>query len=120
MGLSQSREDELSDSESEATPARSEAESEDYQDANGQSSAERTPKTPSSVDEVEAKLRAPKLKYATPQTQNPHVKNPVKLYLHIGGHTSEKLTSYDFVKNWKWKGMKEGSYWTVMFTDSQR
>ncbi|XP_031376110.1 protein CYPRO4 [Punica granatum] len=106
MGSSQSREDELSDSESEATPARSEVESEDYQDANGQGSAERTPKTPSSVDEVEAKLRALKLKYPTPQTQNPHVKNPVKLYLHIGGHTpkakwviSEKLTSYDFVKS---------------------
>ncbi|KAK4786631.1 hypothetical protein SAY86_010464 [Trapa natans] len=117
MGTSQSREDvELSDSESEATRTDSEEESENYQDADGQSSAERMPKEESAFDEVEEKLRALKLKYATPPTQNSNVKNPVKLYLHIGGNTpkakwviSEKLTSYDFVKSCSADGGESGT-----------
>ncbi|KAL4649651.1 hypothetical protein ACB092_01G029600 [Castanea dentata] len=102
-----SREDlELSDSEEyeEETEREDEEEEEDYHDAKDKSS-ERRPKTPSSVDEVEARLKALKLKYPS-STQSPNLKNPVKLYLHIGGNTpvakwvlSNKLTSYSFIKS---------------------
>ncbi|MED6194889.1 Protein cypro4 [Stylosanthes scabra] len=83
----------------------SDDEEQNYQDAaeegqgGGDSSSERGIKTPSSLDEVEAKLKALKLKYssATP--------NAVKLYLHVGGNTpqakwvtADKLTSYTFVR----------------------
>ncbi|RVW40526.1 Protein CYPRO4 [Vitis vinifera] len=101
MGGAHSREDlEISDSESE--------EEENYQDVveeeeNGERSSERRTKTPSSLDEVEAKLRALKLKY--PSQHHPILPNAVKLYLYIGGNTpkakwvtSEKLTSYSFLK----------------------
>ena len=101
MGGPHSREDlEISDSESE--------EEENYQDVveeeeNGERSSERRTKTPSSLDEVEAKLRALKLKY--PSQNHPILPNAVKLYLYIGGNTpkakwvtSEKLTSYSFLK----------------------
>lgn len=105
MGGAHSREDlELLDSDEEQ---QSEGE-ENYQDAEEktQRSAERGPKTPSSVEDVEAKLKALKLKYASPsQSQTPNLKNTVKLYLHVGGNTpkakwvtSEKLTCYSFSK----------------------
>jgi hypothetical protein len=111
MGANHSREDlELSDSDAEEHEEQSEQEEEDeeeenYHDANDRSS-ERRPKTPSSLDEVEAKLQALQLKYSSSTTtQNPNLKNAVKLYLHIGGNTpaakwvvSDKLTSYSFVK----------------------
>ncbi|KAM4121733.1 hypothetical protein ACJW30_01G027300 [Castanea mollissima] len=107
MGANHSREDlELSDSEEyeEETEKEDEEEEEDYHDAKDKSS-ERRPKTPSSVDEVEARLKALKLKYPS-STQTPNLKNPVKLYLHIGGNTpvakwvlSNKLTSYSFIKS---------------------
>ncbi|OMO78940.1 Vacuolar import/degradation, Vid27-related protein [Corchorus capsularis] len=78
------------------------------------SSGRRRPKTPSSVDEVEAKLKALKLKYGSANTQHPSLKNAVKLYLHIGGNTpkakwvtSEKLTSYSFVKTSNIDGQDE-------------
>ncbi|OMO74769.1 Vacuolar import/degradation, Vid27-related protein [Corchorus olitorius] len=78
------------------------------------SSGRRRPKTPSSVDEVEAKLKALKLKYGSANTQNPSLRNAVKLYLHIGGNTpkakwvtSEKLTSYSFVKTSNIDGQDE-------------
>lgn len=109
MGGSHSREDLLSDSDEEGNEDQSEEEEENYQDfeeddeEKRQRSSERRPKTPSSLDEVEAKLKALKLKYSS--SQNPNLKNAVKLYLHIGGNTpkakwvtSEKLTSYSFVK----------------------
>jgi hypothetical protein len=111
MGANHSREDlELSDSDAEEHEEQSEQEEEDeeeenYHDAKDRSS-ERRPKTPSSLDEVEAKLQALQLKYpSSTTTQNPNVKNAVKLYLHIGGNSpaakwvvSDKLTSYSFVK----------------------
>ena len=111
MGANHSREDlELSDSDAEEHEEQSEQEEEDeeeenYQDANDRSS-ERRPKTPSSLDEVESKLQALQLKYSSSTTtQNPNLKNAVKLYVHIGGNTpaakwvvSDKLTSYSFVK----------------------
>lgn len=109
MGANSSREDlELSDSDAEQYEEQSEQEEEkdgeeDYQDAKERSS-ERRPKTPSSLDQVEAKLKALKLKYPS-STPNPNIKNAVKLYLHIGGNTpiakwvvSDKITSYSFAK----------------------
>ncbi|KAL2346405.1 hypothetical protein Fmac_000405 [Flemingia macrophylla] len=95
MGASHSREDLLESSDSE------QEQEETYEDAS-QGSSERHPKTPSSsLDDVEAKLKALKLKYSS----NPAVKNAVKLYLHVGGIspkakwvTTDKLTTYSFVK----------------------
>lgn len=118
MGANHSREDlELSDSEEyeeETDQERDEAEEEDFHDAKDKSS-ERRPKTPSSIDDVEAKLKALKLKYPTTSTQNPNLKNPVKLYLHIGGNTpiakwvvSDKLTSYSFIKTSRIEGGEDG------------
>ncbi|KAJ6344693.1 hypothetical protein OIU76_006256 [Salix suchowensis] len=123
MGGSQSREDlELSDSD---TESQHEEEEESYQDVSNEtpekssSSGRSRPQTPSSFDEVESKLKALKLKYpsTTTQTQqspNPNFKNGVKLYLHIGGNTpkakwvtSEKLTSYAFIKTSKINGQNE-------------
>ncbi|RDX83631.1 Protein CYPRO4, partial [Mucuna pruriens] len=92
MGASHSREDLLESSDSE--------QEEKYEDATEGSS--KTPSTPSSLDDVEAKLKALKLKYSS---SIPTVKNAVKLYLHVGGNTpkakwvtSDKLTSYSFLK----------------------
>ncbi|XP_004291111.1 PREDICTED: protein CYPRO4 [Fragaria vesca subsp. vesca] len=104
MGGAHSREDlELIDSDDEEQQSEGE---ECFQDAEEkiQRSAERGgPKTPASVDDVEAKLKALKLKYASAST--PNLKNAVKLYVHVGGNTpkakwvtSEKLTSYCFRK----------------------
>ncbi|KAM5565693.1 protein CYPRO4 [Rosa sericea] len=104
MGGAHSREDlELIDSDEEEQQSEGE---ENFQDAEEkiQRSAERGPRTPASVDDVEAKLKALKLKYAS-TSQNPNLKNAVKLYVHVGGNTpkakwvtSEKLTSYSFCK----------------------
>ncbi|XAR64033.1 hypothetical protein NMG60_11024228 [Bertholletia excelsa] len=111
MGGAQSREDLISDSEEESEDEQTREEGEDdefYEEAreggdSDRSSERRRPKTPSSIDEVEAKLKALKLKYPS---HNPNLKNAVKLYLHVGGLTSEsrwvvseKLTTYSFVKS---------------------
>ncbi|MBA0838514.1 hypothetical protein Goarm_004324 [Gossypium armourianum] len=112
MGGSHSREELISDSDEEEYE---EEEEENYQDSKDdtpeRSSSGRRPKTPSSLDEVAAKLEALKLKYPTSNTPNPSLKNAVKLYLHIGGNTpkakwvtSEKLTSYAFIKTAKIDG----------------
>ncbi|KAJ4841551.1 hypothetical protein Tsubulata_001759 [Turnera subulata] len=120
MGGAHSREDlGFSDSDTEHLE---ETEGEDsYQDANADtpgksttpssSVSSRRPKTPSSLEEVESRLQALKLKYpsssssSAAQNVNPNLKNAVKLYLHIGGNTpkakwvtSEKVTSYEFLK----------------------
>lgn len=76
---------------------------EDEEEEEKQRSSElRTNDTTSSLDEVEMKLRALKLKYPS---RNPTSSNAVKLYLHVGGNTrkarwitSENFTSYSFVK----------------------
>lgn len=114
MGGAHSREDlELSDSDEEDSQNHSDQES-NYDDAEEerQNSAERRIGTPSSLDDVEAKLKALKLKYSSPQ--NPNLKNAVKLYLYVGGHTpkakwvtSEKLTSYSFVRTSRIDGADE-------------
>ncbi|KAL8209226.1 hypothetical protein R6Q57_008638 [Mikania cordata] len=97
MGGSHSREGlDLSDSDD----YDEESESEDkYEDA-----VEDHKKTPiTSVDDLDSKLKALKLKYSS--VQNPNLKNAVKLYLHVGGNTpkakwiiSQKITDYKFVK----------------------
>lgn len=108
MGASHSREDlNLSDSDEEEYETEKEEEEDNYEDCKDEtpdrnsSSSKRRPKTPSSLDEVEAKLRALKLKYPS-ATQNP---SAVRLYLHIGGNTpnakwvtSEKYTCYSFIR----------------------
>lgn len=55
------------------------------------------------MDEVEAKLKAFKLK--CPSTTNPNLKNSIKRYLHVGGNTpksrwivSNKIAAFSFVK----------------------
>lgn len=112
MGGSQSREGlELSDSEysEEEEEENEEQDSENYADAE-----DRTPQVSTkTLDEVDSRLQALKLKYpksSSPSPQKPNVdlRNAVKLYLHIGGNTpkakwvvSEKLSSYKFVKKLK-------------------
>lgn len=115
MGANHSREDlELSDSESESEYGSESRTREEEEDEDNYSDAKTTPssidrkqsKTPSSLDEVEAKLKALKLKYGTPHAKTPTAKNAVKLYLHVGGNTanskwvvSDKVTAYSFVKS---------------------
>ncbi|TMW94806.1 hypothetical protein EJD97_009774 [Solanum chilense] len=121
MGANHSREDlELSDSESESEYGSESRTREEEEDEDNYSDAKTTPsstdrkqsKTPSSLDDVEAKLKALKLKYGTPHAKNPTAKNAVKLYLHVGGNTanskwvvSDKVTAYSFVKS----GCEDGS-----------
>ncbi|XP_055835442.1 protein CYPRO4 [Solanum dulcamara] len=121
MGANHSREDlELSDSESESEYGSDSRTREEEEDEDNYSDAKTTPssmdrkqtKTPSSLDDVEAKLKALKLKYGTPHAKTPTAKNAVKLYLHVGGNTanskwvvSDKVTAYSFVKS----GSDDGS-----------
>ncbi|KAK7362641.1 hypothetical protein VNO77_04759 [Canavalia gladiata] len=101
MGASQSREGlEVTDSDSDY-----EEEEEKYEDAETHSGSQS-----SQLDDVDAKLKALKLKYPSPPSsstklQTPLPKNAVKLYLHIGGNTpnakwilSDKRTFYTFLK----------------------
>ncbi|KAM0072945.1 putative vacuolar import/degradation Vid27 [Helianthus debilis subsp. tardiflorus] len=55
------------------------------------------------INDLDSKLKAPKLKYSS--VQNPNLKDAPKLYLHVGGNTpkakwivSDKITSYKLVK----------------------
>ncbi|CAN6480158.1 unnamed protein product [Victoria cruziana] len=105
MGGSQSREGNLCDSEEEEeeeVQSEEEKEEEDVRQRTPDSFRTPNPNSPppSSLDEINATLKALKLKYANV----PSVKNGVKLYLHIGGNTpnakwviSEKLTTYEFI-----------------------
>ncbi|KAI4318393.1 hypothetical protein MLD38_032102 [Melastoma candidum] len=100
MGASHSREDLEIDSEEEEEEEEDQESSdhERYEDAEDTSVAGRSK---SSLDDIEARLKALKVKYPGDQ----RVRNPVKLYLHIGGNTpgakwvvSDKLTSYFFAR----------------------
>ncbi|KAJ0535956.1 putative vacuolar import/degradation Vid27 [Helianthus annuus] len=105
MGAAESRRQELeiSDSESDEEQQQHSESDEDYEEVKDHQSPIKTPpKTPSSVDQIEAKLKALKLKY---QSKNQSVKNPVKLYIFSAANTAnskwvvvDKLTSYSFVK----------------------
>ncbi|XP_051124444.1 protein CYPRO4 [Andrographis paniculata] len=108
MGANHSRQDpDLSDAESDSD-SQGTVQSEDvYGTPTSEASDRRVndPKTPSSIEEVESRLKALKLKYGNNvSSANPN--KSVKLYLHVGGHTekskwvvSEKLASYAFVKS---------------------
>ncbi|XP_027346987.1 protein CYPRO4 [Abrus precatorius] len=103
MGTSQSREGlEVTDSDSDHEEQREEEEEEEEQDEDAQ-----TPSVSQStkLDDVDAKLKALKLKYQSPSSST-KPQNVVKLYLHIGGNTpnakwilSDKHTSYTFLKS---------------------
>ncbi|KAI8549909.1 hypothetical protein RHMOL_Rhmol06G0061900 [Rhododendron molle] len=83
MGANHSCEDlNLSNFEEESGDEQTQEEEEEtYEDAKEEGSSERRrPKTPSSLDDVEAKLKALKLKH--PSSTNPNHKNVVKLYNH--------------------------------------
>ncbi|KAF8013698.1 hypothetical protein BT93_I1534 [Corymbia citriodora subsp. variegata] len=115
MGGSHSREDLAIDSSDEEEDdgdyesGREEYE-EDVEDEHRQkeprraaSSSSGTSQTLNSLDEIDARLKALKVKY--PAARPPDLRNSVKLYLHIGGNTpkakwivSDKLTSYKFVR----------------------
>lgn len=104
MGTSQSREDRITDSDTESDSDYYEEEEHDDDQKQGSSSASgsKPSSDPSSTLEIEKKLSALKLKYPSPPSAPP---NAVKLYRHIGGNTpkakwvtAEKLTSYKFVK----------------------
>ncbi|TYJ44224.1 hypothetical protein E1A91_A03G208200v1 [Gossypium mustelinum] len=116
MGTSQSREDGIIDSDCEEEEEEEEAE-EQYDDALGDHQKSRSSSgIHKGLDEIDVKLKSLKLKYSSSQQQgNPNLKNPVKLYLHIGGNTpkakwviSERLTSYNFVKTAKTDGNDDG------------
>ncbi|MBA0791641.1 hypothetical protein Gohar_016209 [Gossypium harknessii] len=112
MGTAQSREDRITDSESDEGYEEEEEEEEeqyddalsDHQNTQSSSSTATSSGTQKSLDDIDAKLKSLKLKYNSQQSSH-NLKNPVKLYLHIGGNTpkakwviSEKLTSYSFTK----------------------
>ncbi|XP_019166003.1 PREDICTED: protein CYPRO4 [Ipomoea nil] len=111
MGASHSREGlELSDeSDYDEEEEEESGSDEQYGDAAGGPAPARTPPQVSrkTLDEVDAKLEALKLKYPSAERSSTS-KNAVKLYLHVGGNTpkakwvvSEKLTRYEFVKSSK-------------------
>ncbi|KAL5074773.1 hypothetical protein RYX36_013757 [Vicia faba] len=99
MGGAHSRDELLDSSDSEYEESENENEA-SYEDANEGSSEGRV-KTPSSIDDVDAKLKALKLKYSS-KNPNPNPNN-VKLYLHNSVESKwviyEKLTTYSFVKS---------------------
>lgn len=110
MGTSQSREDHITDSDEYESEEEEVSEDEDqYDDAEEKphqpSSKPKSETLDSSIDDVDAKLKALKLKYGSPSSSSAaQNQNAVKLYLHIGGNTpkakwvvSDK-TSYSFVK----------------------
>lgn len=108
MGASHSREDlEISDSEEEEEEEAAAAEEGESHEK--RRSSQSPSKTLTSLDEVDAKLKSLRLKYSSslsPGSPNPNLKNAVKLFFHVGGATtksqwitSEKLTTYSFVKS---------------------
>lgn len=120
MGASHSREGlELSDEsdyEDDEGSTRTESE-EQYEDAADDHSSMRTPPVSNkTLDELDSKLKALKLKYGSPETPT-NLRNAVKLYLHVGGNTpkakwiiSQKLTYYEFVKTLQIGGDDEDDY----------
>ncbi|RDY14481.1 Protein CYPRO4, partial [Mucuna pruriens] len=108
MGTSQSREGlEVTDSDTDSEQEHEEEKEEHYEDAQTSSGSHS-----SELDDVDAKLKALKLKYQTPSSSaKPQTRlplNAVKLYLHIGGNTpnakwilSDKRASYAFLKDTK-------------------
>lgn len=117
MGGSHSREGlDLSDSSDDEVEEEEEEQYDDVSDhPTSSSGTDRKTLTPTSIsaslDEVDAKLKALKLKYPS---QSADLPNAVKLYLHIGGNTpnakwivSEKIAFYSLVKTCKMDGGDE-------------
>ncbi|XP_021738487.1 protein CYPRO4-like [Chenopodium quinoa] len=105
-GLELSDSDEYDERDSEGEEEEDYDTSEEHQDEGNLSHGGKTATTPSSssLDDVEARLKALKLKYSTPASGSSR-KNAVKLYKHVGGgtadskwKTAESATSYSFVK----------------------
>ncbi|XP_042483549.1 protein CYPRO4-like [Macadamia integrifolia] len=109
MGAAPSREGHISDSDEE------EEEEEEYEEVeegneekeDNQRSSATKGESLSSLDEVDSRLKALKLKYSSTSPR-------VKLYLHIGGSTpnakwivSEKIATYSFVKTSRVDGSEE-------------
>ncbi|XP_076942277.1 protein CYPRO4-like [Bidens hawaiensis] len=95
MGGSHSREGlNLSDSDDYEDHSQSESEDDNYEDAKDDHNSVPIKE----VEDIESKLKELKLKYSA--TQNPSLKNKVKLYRHLHGKwvVSEKVTGYQFVK----------------------
>ncbi|XP_010419922.1 PREDICTED: protein CYPRO4-like [Camelina sativa] len=124
MGTSQSREDRITESDTESdSDYYDEEENEDQydearkkQESSPSSSSSTGPSDSSSLD-IEQKLKALKLKYPSSSSVTPKMKNAVKLYRHIGGNTpkakwivSDKMTSYKFVKTSTPDGEDIGDY----------
>ena len=110
MGTSQSREDHISDSDEyydeddDREVAENDDEDEQYDAVAVKKQPPKSHPDSTAIDDVDAKLRALKLKYGS-SSRSPDSRNAVKLYLHIGGNTpkakwivSERLTEYEFVK----------------------
>lgn len=120
MGASHSREGlELSDEsdyEDDEGSSRTESE-EQYEDAADDHTPTKTPPVSNkTLDDLDSKLKALKLKYGSAETPT-NLRNAVKLYLHVGGNTpkakwiiSQKLTHYEFVKTLKIGGGDEDDY----------
>ncbi|KAK4740023.1 hypothetical protein R3W88_003720 [Solanum pinnatisectum] len=120
MGASHSHEGlELSDEsdyEEDEGSTRTESE-EQYEDAADDHASMRTPPVSNeTLDELDSKLKALKLKYGSPETPM-NLRKAVKLYLHVGGNTpkakwiiSQKLTYYEFVKTLQIGGDDEDDY----------
>ncbi|KAK6805699.1 hypothetical protein RDI58_003484 [Solanum bulbocastanum] len=120
MGASHSREGlELSDEsdyEDDEGSTRTESE-EQYEDAaDDHASISTPPVSNKTLDELDSKLKALKLKYGSPETPM-NLRNAVKLYLHVGGNTpkakwiiSQKLTYYEFVKTLQIGGDDDDDY----------
>ncbi|XP_010466055.1 PREDICTED: protein CYPRO4-like [Camelina sativa] len=127
MGTSQSREDRITESDTESdSDYYDEEENEDQYDdvrKKQESSPSSTGPSDSSSLDIEQKLKALKLKYPSSSSSSssssvtPKIKNAVKLYRHIGGNTpkakwivSDKMTSYKFVKTSMGDGDDIGDY----------
>ncbi|KAL5992801.1 Protein cypro4 [Asimina triloba] len=110
MGGSHSREGlQLSDSEEEEEDEEQESESGNKEEDSSDTTSRGSKADQESVDEVNARLTALKLRYSASSSKNPNPNlkpNSVKLYLHVGGNTpsakwivSDKLAYYSFVKS---------------------
>jgi hypothetical protein len=111
MGASQSREgldlsDYSSDEEEENSEEQQYDDAVDHEADPHHHQQQPTTSKPHTLDELDEKLKALKLKYPYSSQQNPNSKNAVKLYLHIGGNTpkakwivSDKLTHFEFLKD---------------------
>ncbi|XP_026402048.1 protein CYPRO4-like [Papaver somniferum] len=121
MGAASSREElEISDSDSDENYEDVEEEHEEEEEIEQKNSSSTSSGTKKPIDEIDEKLKALKLKYSSSSNKKAYSKNSVKLYLHIGGNTpnskwitSEKLTTYSFVKSYDEDDDEEEGIWVL-------